>query len=566
MSLFSAIQLANNALRAQQIGLQVTGQNIANANTPGYIREEVIFSPAPTQRIGNLRLGLGVEVQGVVQKIDRFLENRLRNAASDRASGEVEQEAYAQLEGLIGELGDTDLSTSLNNFFGSIHEILNQPESVISRNLAVLQGKTLSGDINRLDSRVRELRKDVNGRISNIAADINRLVEDIRELNIQITETEASETSHSDAVGLRDERGLALSQLSELIDITVTENSTGAVNVYVGGDFLVFEGLSRQVETELSSDRGLSIATIKLSASDSTLSVTSGQLAGLTKTRDEVLGGFLDKLGSFAEVLTFEFNKLYSQGQGLKGFQELTSEFAVEDANAALDAAGLPFAPVNGSFQVQVFNRQTGLTQTTDIRVDLDGLNDDDTSLNDLAAALDAVNGITASVTPTRELLITSDAVDQEFAFNGDTSGVLAALGLNTFFSGSTAGTIGVNERLLDDASLFAASRQGISGDTSNAVELADFLDRPLNTQNGDSIGTLYDKLNGDVTQQSSVAKAVLQGFQVFEETLQGQHLSISGVSLDEEAVRLITYQRAYQASARFIASMSELLELLVSL
>ncbi len=85
MSLFSSIQLANNALRAMQIGLQVTGQNIANANTPGYIREEVVFSPARTQRIGNLLLGLGVEVEGVIQKIDRFLENRLRLAGSDRA-------------------------------------------------------------------------------------------------------------------------------------------------------------------------------------------------------------------------------------------------------------------------------------------------------------------------------------------------------------------------------------------------------------------------------------------------------------------------------------------------
>ncbi|MEX0586963.1 MAG: flagellar basal body protein, partial [Pirellulales bacterium] len=114
MSLFSSIQLANNALRAQQIGLQVTGQNIANANTPGYIREEVVLTPARTQRVGSLNLGLGVQVSGVIQKIDRFLENRLRNASSDRAAGEVQQETFAQLEGLIGELGDTDLSTSLN--------------------------------------------------------------------------------------------------------------------------------------------------------------------------------------------------------------------------------------------------------------------------------------------------------------------------------------------------------------------------------------------------------------------------------------------------------------------
>jgi flagellar hook-associated protein 1 FlgK len=566
MSLFSSLQLANNALRAQQIGLQVTGQNIANANTPGYVREEVVLTPADSQRLGNLRLGLGVEVSGVVQKIDRFLENRLRNAVSDRASGEVQQETYSQLEGIIGELGDTDLSTSLNNFFGSISDILNQPESVTTRNLAVLQGQTLTTNINRLSNRVRELRTDVNQRVTNAASDINRLVEDIRKLNVQITESEASDTSLSDAVGLRDQRGIALKQLSEIIDISVVEESTGAVNVFAGGDFLVFEGLSRQVEVEFADDRGLAVSRLQIADSDSDLQVTSGQLAGLIRTRDESLGGFLDQLDDFSQTLAFEFNKAYSQGQGLNGYKQLTSEFAVDDSNAALDAAGLPFTPVNGSLQVQVFNRKTGLTQTTDIFVDLDGLNDDDTSLNDLAAALDAVSGITATVTATRQLEIKSDAVDQEFAFANDTSSVLAALGLNTFFKGSSAQTLGLSQPLVDDPAKFATSREGIGQGTTNAVALADFLDTPLESKNGDSIGVLYDKLHGSVTQQSSVARAVADGFRVFEETLNGQHLAISGVSIDEEAVKLITYQRAFQASAKFIATMSELLELLVNL
>jgi flagellar hook-associated protein 1 FlgK len=123
-----------------------------------------------------------------------------------------------------------------------------------------------------------------------------------------------------------------------------------------------------------------------------------------------------------------------------------------------------------------------------------------------------------------------------------------------------------VNQTLLADPGLFAASNDGIGEGSGNAVLLADFLDTPLETQNGASLGELYDRLHGGVTQQSAVATSVFEGFRVFEETLKGQHLAISGVSLDEEAVRLITFQRAYQASARFIATMSELLELLVNL
>src|SRR5207249_3945504 len=116
------------------VGLQVVGQNIANSNTPGYIREDVVLAPTTTQRLGNLLLGTGVQVKAVVQKIDEFLEERLRGSDSDLASAQTQKDAYTQLESLLGELGDSDLSTSLDKFFSSISEVLNQPESVSVRN------------------------------------------------------------------------------------------------------------------------------------------------------------------------------------------------------------------------------------------------------------------------------------------------------------------------------------------------------------------------------------------------------------------------------------------------
>ena len=120
MSLFSSLQLATNALHAQSIGLQVVGQNIANVNTPGYSRATTVFTPAPTQRVGSLLLGLGVEVDSIKQIVDEHLNSRLRAATADRVGGEVQENAYGQLEGIINELQDNDLSTSLNNFLGSI--------------------------------------------------------------------------------------------------------------------------------------------------------------------------------------------------------------------------------------------------------------------------------------------------------------------------------------------------------------------------------------------------------------------------------------------------------------
>lgn len=565
MSLLTSLQLAGNALHAAQIGLQVAGNNVANANTPGYIRQSVEYVPAPIQRDGSLPLGLGVQVEAIVLEVDKFLQERVRDAASDLAGGRTQEETYAQLESIIGELSDTDLSTSLDNFFGSIQDILNQPEDISVRNLAVLRAQTLADDIQRLADRVSVLQQDANNRVTAAADDINGLLEDIADLNVKIVSIEAGDTTSSDAVGLRDRREVALTKLAEIVNIRVEEQSNGSVTVYAGGQYLVFEGTSRPVEAHIEQDSGLAKAEIRLQATNSPLTATSGRLSGLIAARDEILGGYLKQLDDFASTLIFEFNKLYSSGQGLVGNTDLTSEFAVDDVSAALDQVSLPFAPVNGSFQVLALNTETGLTETTDVLVKLNGL-DDDTSLESLADSLDAVDGISASITASRRLVIETDSPNVEFAFARDTSGVLAALGIGTFFTGIGSGDISVSSVVRDSPAKFAASAGGIDTDTDLAVELASFLDRPLESRDGASLSVLYDEMIAETTQGAAVAKAVTDGFEVFHQTLNAQNLAISGVSIDEEAVRMIQYQRAFQASAKFIRTISDLLDVLVNL
>ncbi|MBN1854947.1 MAG: flagellar hook-associated protein FlgK [Pirellulales bacterium] len=565
MSLFSSIQMASNTLSAMQIGLHVVGQNIANANTPGYIRENVLYTPAPVQRLGDLTLGLGVQIDGIVQQVDQFMQDRLLGASSDRAGATVEEETYQQLEAILGELSDTDISTSLTNFFASLAEVLNQPESVAVRHLAILQGQTLAGDINHLTERIRDLRSDVNLRTIALVEEINTLTEEVANLNVRIAETEGGGSLGSDAGALRDQRQIALGRLAEIFDIEVNEQLSGSVNVSVGGEFLVFENIHNNVEVDLSSDRGLSVATIQFTRSQSPLMVGGGELGGLYKARDAILGNFLDQLDTFAGTLVFEFNKVYSQGQGLTGFDQVTAEHAVDDITEALDAAGLDFTPVNGAFDLLVLNHRTGLTKTHTIHVDLNGL-DGDMSLSDLAAAISAVDGVTATISSTNELSIVADSGDSEFAFAGDTSGLLAALGINTFFSGTAAGELNVNQALIDDASKFAASKNGIGEDTENGVDLVAFIDKPLGTMGGTSISLMYDELINETTQGSSIANSIAEGFRIFEATLDGNAQAVSGVSLDEEAIEMITLQRIYQASARFIKTVAELLDILVNL
>jgi flagellar hook-associated protein 1 FlgK len=568
MSLFGAIQMGGNTLRAMQIGLQVVGNNIANANTPGYIRQEAIYTPAPVQRQGRLILGLGVEVDSIVQQLDRFVQERLVGARSDRSAAEAQEQTYRDLEVLLNELSaDVDLSAGLTGFFNAIDEVLKDPGNAASRNFAVGKGIALVENIGNLHSRVFGIQNELNERVLASAEEINDLTERIRLLNIQIASTEGGDAAASEAGGLRVRRQESVDKLAEIIGIRVDEQPSGGLSISVGGEFLIFEGQRREVAVNSSVDNGLALGIIEFVDTQSAIRTTSGELQGLYTARDEIVAGFLDGLDNLAATLAFEFNKVHSQGQGLVGFDSLTSIEAVSDADAALDAAGLAFTPVNGAFDLLIHSKEDDLTETHTILVDLNGL-DEDTSLNDLAAQLDAIDGLSATVTSTGKLSLATESEDVEFAFSGDTSGVLAALGLNTFFTGSSAGGLGVNDELkgIDNAGKFAASLGGIGEDSQNAERLAPFLDQPLDAAGGASIADLYNQLINEVTQGSSIAQSVAEGFRVFEGTLQGQQQAVSGVSLDEEAIKMITLQRIYQASARYIQTISELLDILVAL
>lgn len=565
MSLFGSIRLASNALRADQIALQVVGQNIANANTPGYIREEVALSPAPTQTIGGLSLGLGVQVDSIVQKLDTYLQGRLQGAISDQASAEAQEDTYLQLEQIVAETTDTDISTAMTDLFNSISDILNQPEDVSVRNLAVLNAETLTERINWVANSVNELRSDINDRVISIADEINTLVEKIRTLNVKIAEIEGGAATNSVAVGLRDQRISALEELAGLVDIQVAEQDSGSVTVYVGGDFLVADGMSRSVEVALSGDRGMEVASVRLEDSNYPLSVASGELHGLLASRDEVLGGFLDQLDDFAGTLAFEFNKVYSRGQGLHGYDAVTSTSYVTDADEPLDQAGLAFTPVNGAFQILLYDTENGTTQTTSIPVHLLG-DDTDTILQDVADAISQIDSLEASVTSDGRLTITSESADHQFAFADDTSGLLAAIGINTLFTGSTALSLGVNEAVASDPATFAASQGGIGADTENAAALAAFADEPIASRHDESITTVYDRLVAEMTQRSTAAQTAAESARTFEETLSGQKLAISGVSVDEEAINLLTFQKAYQAMARYISALNDIFDTLINL
>jgi flagellar hook-associated protein 1 FlgK len=565
MSLFSSIQVASGALQTNDIALQVVGQNISNANTEGYCREKVKLSPGTTQRVGNLNLGTGVNVSSVTRVVSEALEERLRDANSDAASADSQATTYKELESVLDSLGDTSIDTLMTNFTSSISDILNSPEDTATRNLAVLQGEQLASTISYVAQQVNTMRSDLDTEVANIADNINRLSSEIAELNQQIAAVEGGVVGASDAVGLRDQRQELLSELSDLVDVDCSEQNSGAVNVYCGDTYLVYGSTYRAVEVVYEKVDGDTIAEVQMADSHAKLSTSSGELAGVVAARDDILGSFAKSLDDYTGTLINEFNKVYSSGQGLEGYSSLTSTNSVDSADKALDDAGLNFTPTNGTFKVLVYDTIAKTTTTTTIDVNLSGVGQE-TTLNSLAAALNEVTGIKATASSTGELTIETLNSKSQFSFSSDSSGVLAALGLNTFFTGSTALDIGVNEVVQDNPGTFAASTEGIGSDTTNATTLADINNVALKSKDGKTLSYLYDKMISDVTQASSVAQSSASAAGTFQSTLQAQETSISGVNIDEEAVSMMAYQTAYQACAKYITALNELFDTLLSM
>ena len=486
MSLFGSIQLGANTLQAMQIGLQVTGNNIANANTPGYIRQETVYKPAPVQKIGGLVLGLGVQVDGIVQKIDKFVQDRLVGAKGDRAGADIQQKAYNEVETVLNGLsGTTDLSTTLTTFINSIQGVLGDQNSAATRNLVIGNGDALTKNISNLSSRVEASKTNTTTGSMRRPTRSTALTEQIRKLNVQIATVEGGGSSASDAGGLRVQRQPAIDRLSEIVGIKVTEQPSGADNISVNGEFLVFEGQRRQVEVKQVERRTDRSRTRFNSPTRSRRSVTStGELAGLYTARDQIAGNFLDGLDKFSSSLALNSTSSIRKGRAATVSRKLTSVNSVADADTPLEKAGLAFTPMSGQFRFHGSQQEPETSRRrTRFPSRLNGL-DDDTTLNSLASQIDAIDGISASVTTAGNCKSLPIRRTLNLHLPATRAGLLAALGLNTFFTGSTARDIGVNSELIgigNDAK-FAASAGGLGQDADTATprNWRSFLNTPL--------------------------------------------------------------------------------------
>jgi flagellar hook-associated protein 1 FlgK len=360
-----------------------------------------------------------------------------------------------------------------------------------------------------------------------------------------------------------------LKKLSELADIkTVPQDNGSVVDVYVGSEPLVVGTTNRGVgiRQETNPTTGSVSNVVIFKADNGNMKVTSGQLGALSGVQAQI-DGVSDNIDKLAGSLIFELNKIHSAGQGLQGFSTTTGTNAVDDPTLALNdpKSGLKFTPANGSFVVHVKNKTTGLTTSTLVKVDLDGLNNNDTTLNSLAADIDGIANISAQVNAGK-LTVSADSGDVEVSFSQDSSGVLAALGVNSFFTGSKAADIAVNQNIVDDPSQLAAAKNGEKGDNQTALAIAGLENTAVAALGGASMKDNYQAIVNGVSTSAASAKSNAEATQVVQQTLEAQRESLSGVSLDEEAINLMKQQRAFQGAARLITAVNDMMDQLMNM
>jgi len=563
MSLNNALQIGRSGLLTSQAALQVAGNNMANAATPGYTRRSVHLAPLQSQPLGpNATIGNGVQLNSIRREVDESLQARLRDAISDHNASQIDHQFLSALESVQNELGDNDLSTMLSEFFNAFSELANNPDDNAIRSVVLEQGQSLAGRVQQMRSDYTQIRDNIDRQIGNTVEQVNDLLDQIATLNTEIANLEAGV---NDANSLRDKRDLLLDQLAEHMDVTVIEQESGMINVLSGSTPIVLNGESRGVELRKETKNGQLEVSLRVAADGTSLNVQSGTLGALFTQRENNVGPQIEALDTFASQLIFQVNRLHSQGQGKQGYESINGTYGASDTTVNMNAStsGLPFEINNGSFFIHVTNQSTGNRTTHEINVDGDAM-----SLDDLVNEINTVVGVpnvTAGISATGTLQLDA-ANGYEMTFSDDTSGALAALGINSYFIGDNATDIAVNQRVIDQPALLAAGADHVPGSNGTALAIATLQDAALEELSGASLRQFWQNNVNQLGVKTSAAKNAVESTQVVRDSLDAQKQSVSGVSLDEEATNLLTFQRQFQAAARFISVVDETIQTLLTL
>ncbi len=563
--LFDGLSIGLSGLNAAQTALNTTQNNIANANTPGYSRQTVDLTEAfPALDVPGTR-GRGVSISAIRSSRNDLLEKRLRASDSLTSYYKSASELLARVETLFNEPAGTGLSDALNSFFGAWQTLSTNPSSAASRQNVIRAANRLSIEFKQIDGNLSDMQKQNDEELSQNIDKANLLIKNIANVNDEIAHAELGGIDNAN--GLRDRRNELIKQLSEIVPIQTFETSYGSVgqsefSVQIGGMNVVSGKQFHLLKTVQTGKRnklffinsGGSLTDITQSVKDA----SSGTVSALFAMQDTV-SQYRVKLDEVAKGLIDQVNLIHTKGMGLTGYSSLASVNRITADDSVFSSSySLPITIQKGSFDVVVTD-QNGNRSTDTITIDANA------TFKSIKDKISSVNGITAYIDGDNHLVIQADAGKKFFLTNDDT-GFLASVGLGTFFAGDRANNIRLNSTILNDSSKIAAGLTDNAGDGQNATAIGALATERVLKNGTASINELYNNIVSDIGMDVKNYKSLTDNQKALTDQIEKERESESGVSLNEEAAKLMKFQKAFSASARFITVIDNLTDTVIGM
>ena len=537
----SIYDVGTSALTSMQRAIATMGHNIANVNTEGYSRQEVLLGTRSPEKVGQLEIGTGVEVSNIRRAHDSFLVRDVQTRSGSNGYFQLYAKTAQNVDSLLAD-PSTGIAPAMNKFFAAMEAVAANPSALPERQVLLSQAEMLTQRFNYVDTRLSEFASELNTRMANMAGDINALASDIAQLNESIVSLNSERGAPND---LLDQRDRAITELSKLIGVQTTKQDDGAINVSVGkGQRLVVgnnaERLRMVLPAAADGPSQLFLSVPSGAESEVTSKLTGGELGGVLDAGARLVNKARREVGLLALGITETFNRQHSQGSDLNGDQG-------EAFFQSLEAA------VTGS------RDNSGAVAVTATIAQEQNLTGDGYSIRYEEAGIRLTN-----LSSGESQLVDAGVLELPGFRLNIPEQVNGAVG-DIFFVEPTLGAgSSMSLALSDPLKIAAANQDSAVGDNRNMLSLIDLRDVKTLKAGTQSYTSLYSSTLSGIAVETRSAISNAETEQTLLRSAEDRLEGLRGVNLDEEATNLIRYQQAYQAAAQVISVANDIFDTLL--
>jgi flagellar hook-associated protein 1 len=315
----SIMDIAQQALMADQEALNATSNNVANQNTVGYTREVVTFQSVDAVTLSGGTVGDGVTATETSQR-DRVLEQQVQQQTQIQAQSGALESALEQIQNIFGlsstttDASSTVLGTATNSFFSALSELTSNPSDTSTRQNVLAAATTLASAFNSASNQIAQVSSGLNQQVVSDVGQVNSLTTTIASLNAQIT----SLSPNADAGTLEDQRQQAIAQLSQLVGLDQISTSNNGITLTTSGGALLVGG-DQSFAMSTTQVGGVTHVLAGVGSQDVTSNLTGGDLGGTIQARDQELPSYQNALDSLAYGIGTQVNQQNEQGVDANG-------------------------------------------------------------------------------------------------------------------------------------------------------------------------------------------------------------------------------------------------------